>query len=622
MNFSNLKTFFNIFSIFNIFGISIIFIISGLNLSVYAEVHTMDIVVEASKDDSGIKNLPVGVQVINSEDIEKFNPTSVADILNFQAGITEAGKQGEFGSNSTIRIRGNGANYSLVLLDGQPINSSSLGNADLSFLDIEMIDRIEIMKGPYSTVLGNGAVGGVVNIITKDGYKTYIKTEAGSYGYNSFILNSFLNIDKTSLNINFDLGNYAGFRDNSGYNSKNIFLKLNQEIGFYQNLAFRYVRNTKNIENPGSNPTAIKDYDGTKERKATTPNDKLESDNQYIQADYSIVKHEIGDFDFKIYNNINQSINKDVSINKDETFKDTKYGFETRFASTNDWLLGYQLEYDESKDDKNSANIYNYYRNIHSFYLQKTIKTDAWINSLGARYDYTADYGDGFSPKFTSIYNFDDNVRLSLNIAKSFRILSFSEIFYTGNRLKYKYEDGYGGDFGINFGLFDKKVDCQIVYFMQEIDNKISWADWMNPVQTQSSESKGFETSFGFKTGIFDNLINYTYTDAKSKETATSAFLKDMYVPYSKLSYNFGGNINDKILFGIVEKYTGEQSWQDSFSKYYLNEYWLTDVSITRKFKRFDVFLTISNLFDQPYQSRIGYPTAGREFKVGAKFDF
>lgn len=618
-----------------LFAIIFFLLIFGLNFNIHAEVHKMDIVVEASKDDSEIKDLPVGVQVITSEEIEKLNPPTVDNILNFQSGITEAGKQGEIGSNSTIRIRGNGANYSLVLLDGQPINSSNLGSADLSFISVDMIDRIEIIKGPYSTVLGNGAVGGVINIITKNGYSSkktggYIKAAAGSYGYNNLAGNSFFNQNKTSLAVNFDLQNYDGFRENSGYDSQNFFLKLNQEVSADSNFSFRYIYNTKNIGNSGSNPTAIKNYNGIDEKISITPNDKMQFDNHYLQTDYKLIKSELGEFNVRLYKSINISNDENpdgmdwntyLPKHVKDYFDESKTGFEAKFLTENNLLAGYQLEYDEAKkDDKTTAsNVYDYSRSINSVYLQKTIKTGDWTNIAGGRYDYSANYGEAFSPKLTSIFNLNANVRLSANIAKSFRILSFSEFGSLKNPSKY--EDGWGGDFGVDFGLFNKKANLQLVYFMQDINNKISWVDWLNPKQVEESQSRGFETSMDFKTGIFDNTINYTYTDAKSRENTTSKYLRDMYVPYNKFSYIFERNLDEKILFDVALKYTGEQSWEDSYgSKYHLDEYWLTDFNLTVKFKKFDVYFSVDNIFDQDYQYRIGYPIPAREFRIGTKF--
>lgn len=126
-----------------------------------------EVVVIASKYPEKIMDAPVSTTVVTEEDIEEKNVQNAADLLRDIAGI-HISDYGVLSGKKTISIRGSNSNQVLVMIDGQPINSSQNGEADLSQIPVEIIERIEISKDPASSLYGANALGGVVNIITKE----------------------------------------------------------------------------------------------------------------------------------------------------------------------------------------------------------------------------------------------------------------------------------------------------------------------------------------------------------------------------------------------------------------------------------------------------------------------
>ncbi|MFA5074151.1 MAG: TonB-dependent receptor [Nitrospirota bacterium] len=130
-------------------------------------VHLKEIVVTATRTEKGITDAPGDVHVVTAEDIEKRNIKTIDEALNTTAGVFNRRGKGIMDTLANISIRGvPGANRSLIMKDGVPVNSAYTG--DVSWTGaIGGVKRIEVVEGPVSSLYGGYAMGGVVNIITK-----------------------------------------------------------------------------------------------------------------------------------------------------------------------------------------------------------------------------------------------------------------------------------------------------------------------------------------------------------------------------------------------------------------------------------------------------------------------
>ena len=126
------------------------------------------------------------VAIITAEDIELRGYSFALDAIATAPGVT-VNQNGAFGGLATVRIRGASTDQTLVILNGVPLSDPTAvgGGYDFSILDTDDIDRIEILRGPQSTLWGSDAIGGVINIITKrpePGFGGSLFAEGGSYG--------------------------------------------------------------------------------------------------------------------------------------------------------------------------------------------------------------------------------------------------------------------------------------------------------------------------------------------------------------------------------------------------------------------------------------------------------
>jgi len=149
--------------------------------------HTLDtVVVTATGTQQWLKDAPASISVITREEIELKPVTSIAELLRTQPGVT--GGYAVSGAQSKISLRGLPYQYTLILIDGRRQGNSlgtnyrdDLGRQDLDWISPDMIERIEVVRGPMSSLYGSDAMGGVINIITRKITNEWKGTASSNY---------------------------------------------------------------------------------------------------------------------------------------------------------------------------------------------------------------------------------------------------------------------------------------------------------------------------------------------------------------------------------------------------------------------------------------------------------
>jgi vitamin B12 transporter len=145
---------------------------------------TAEVVVTATRVPTPLDEVLAPVVLIDRATIERSNAGDTADLLRFHAGL-EIARNGGPGQPTSMFIRGAESNHTLVLVDGVRINPGTIGLPALQNISPDMIERIEVVKGPRSTLWGSDAIGGVVNIVTRRGARDGWVAEAGYGDYDT-----------------------------------------------------------------------------------------------------------------------------------------------------------------------------------------------------------------------------------------------------------------------------------------------------------------------------------------------------------------------------------------------------------------------------------------------------
>jgi len=120
------------------------------------------VVVTGTRNDVRLKDSPVRVELIGNERIRTTAMVNLGDLLKEQTGLLMTGA-----IRNGVQMNGLGADYTMILIDGQPAVGRVAGVLDLSRVSVGNIDRVEVVKGPMSSMYGSEALAGVINIITK-----------------------------------------------------------------------------------------------------------------------------------------------------------------------------------------------------------------------------------------------------------------------------------------------------------------------------------------------------------------------------------------------------------------------------------------------------------------------
>lgn len=238
-------------------------------------VQLKDVVISSLKLEKRIVETPVSLSVVGRQEYIRHSSFTVADVLKFEPGISMGG-DGVWATN--INVRGMSENRLVTLVDGNRVETATDLTASMSMIDVNDIERVEIIKGAQSSLYGSGAMGGIVNIISKTGHfaeKPYFQGNLIS-GYSSVnsLFNEYLSLGAGSENwyarINGsynkanDVKTPEGTLPNSAFNMNNLGAQFGFKPFKNQTFRFQFQRNwSKDVGIPGGAafaPTAEAKY--------------------------------------------------------------------------------------------------------------------------------------------------------------------------------------------------------------------------------------------------------------------------------------------------------------------------------------------------------------------------
>ncbi|MDD3927722.1 MAG: TonB-dependent receptor plug domain-containing protein [bacterium] len=150
----------------------------------------IEVVVTATRIEQPAAGLPVTVNVVKAEAITASQARNLGEAMSLLPGVVVK-TQGSLGALTSVRVRGATSTQVLVMVDGRPLNSAQSGTVDLADIPVADVERIELLRGPGSSLYGAYALGGVINIITKKGggpARTEVSSAAGSLGTSNYNL--------------------------------------------------------------------------------------------------------------------------------------------------------------------------------------------------------------------------------------------------------------------------------------------------------------------------------------------------------------------------------------------------------------------------------------------------
>jgi len=610
-----------------------LFIIFVPGLLPAEDVNLDKIVVTPSRTGESAADVSRQVDVITSKEIGDSGAQDLAEVLTGLTSVNISNYGGP-GASKNIRMRGSTAAQVLVLLDGRPINNPRDGEVNLSDIPLDNIDKVEVMHGPGSSLYGSSAMGGVVNIITKNPPKKGEKAELySSFGTARTYFERMLHgarISKFGYLLSGEYQSSEGFRDNAEFNAKDCNLKLEYELNGENNINLNSGFYKSKVGSP---------------YKINTPDldDKQRTLKRFFDFDWSFKPDAQTDFAAKIYQNYDrlEFIENSSDYTKD-IHTTTVRGFDLQFGKR--MLESYRLvcgfNYIKNINDSTSSAKHKY--NVRAAYLENRL--DLFDKKLGlnfgARLDDYSNFGTEINPNFGLLYKVNNDIKLHGLISRSFRAPTFNDLYWPRRDYYYggfwvggeegnsnlKPEKGITGELGADIRI-NKYFGSGLTYYHSTYKQLIQWSDdgsglWQ-PENVSSAIIDGIE--FENKVYFSDNLewdIEYTFLRAIDDKAHKYLIYQPKHKIDSSLKYKDHNGLTVEIRGQFTDK--RYHTIDDPFySTIKVKRFFILGLNISKKFKPgVTCFASIDNLLNRKYQVIRDYPMPGTSFNGGLKLEF
>ena len=598
------------------------------------------------------KHLPYFTQNISSEKISDNNYQTMSELFRNIGGV-DVQTAHDNGRNANFSIRGSSDykpggfnNRVLVLLDGFQIRMPYSGSIDWNAMPLDFLDRVEVVKGPVSSLYGQNSMGGIINLVTKNYSDEFynIKATVGSYDskdLNLTMSNVTDNISYTAL-LQHKKGN--GHRFNAQYEQNNFYTKI---FNKKQDLSVSLIANKSINGQPGffveDRPSLISYRISNRDsvylqlfKKQT-----LDANNNIV---YSLSMNHF-------YTNYFDREDTPVEEIQEQTFyNDTSLNLRAEYQkliSTKSYIIFGSDIILEQSDISIYRNIYDNLKQVTGgFFVQNRIQlNERFLLGLGLRFDYrNVDRGDEFSyksfsdvsPKINLTFKRDTFSTWNFALSKGFRSPSLSELFL-------QYESDYGLNTQGNpnlepeqlYGLdisFDRTNKTNLTYsvstFYYNYKDMIDFVYGLPVIALNRSDisSNGLETNISYK--INRNLdldLGYTYLRVDDINNVDPILYRPKHKFISSIKHK-SKNISNIISM----RYQSKQDYQDflsddreyegseiKFPIEQLDSLILFNYISTYEFNNnHKVSLKISNLFDKQYELIQDFPMPGRTISL------
>ena len=557
-----------------------------------------EIVVTATKTPHTLKDAPVETVLVTKEDIKNSNAKNVSELLRELPGFFIRGENVSGSSAWLSRLRGLDFDrgYGLILINGERVLGGAMGEYGISLnqIPVDMIERIEVVKGPASVLYGSDAMAGVVNIITKPIPEKPMFTASGGYGsYDTSLFNAGYGqkINKFGFLVsaqreNSGRGRYGAAEDD--FTGEYVLSKLSYDLSDKANFSL------------GIN------YDNLKWNYQTEEKLRYSPSLEIALPDASVLKlkgywHRL---DMDSFSPGYTRRYGDITYTQTEVQYTRPLGESQLITAGGEYLL---RDIDASFADKSD--------NFQSLYLQDEINLKPFDIVIGGRLDDNSLYGAEFNPKASLMWEAAADTRIRASVGRAFKSPTIRQLYvlfkhgtwWNRPNENLNPETSWGYSAGIEH-VFSKRLSANLGLFRNDIKDIIVAVNTSEtidgvPVRTWRNVNKAFTqgAEIGMKAAILDNLsltLNYTYLDTENEDTDkelpynphhTAGIGMDYEIKPWAMSFHWGTNY-------VSKAYTDETNTRE------IESYYISNLKIIKDITRnIGVSLEVDNIFKSDY---------------------
>jgi vitamin B12 transporter len=590
--------------------------------------NTETIVVTANRTTQDKFDTLASVEVFDRQSIDQLKPDSIAELLSRVAGIS-ATTQGSAGHQTSLFVRGTNSDHVLVLVNGVRVGSATLGSKEFATIPVALVERVEIVKGPRAALWGSDAIGGVIQIFTRQLDAGQAQLGA-SFGHDSF-WQVYGAVGLGNENHSYTISAFA--EETDGYDvvkpdPNNIYAADQPDDDGYdrQSLSLVGLSTFNDVFSLEVNAQLDK---GNTEIDTSFGGDEFEHDNYHalVRGHWSLEK-----------TNLQLSYAKSVDENEDNGDEQYEGATSSHFKTTRDQVtaLGqyqqsanafFTLGADWYDEEISSHTLYSdTSRDAYAIFATARQEKDAWKFEQAIRYDNVGDTDSETTFQLSAGYQVSEHWLIALSHGTAFKAPSFNDLYWP---------DAFGSagnpdlvsETSRNTEILSRfqhnNIELEISAYRTDINDLIEWApiddsdpfsNWQ-PTNLSKAEIKGIDATGTLSFEHFSHQISASHVDAENKQTNSQLFLR----PYFSANYSLGYQL-DSLDFTVNINYQGGRT--DS-SGVQLNSATLINVNANYDITdALTIYAKITNLADRDYQLAYQYPSDGQGYRIGLDYRF
>jgi vitamin B12 transporter len=623
-----------------------------LTTPAFAQTAVETITVTATRTPQALTKVGSSITVITSPEILIRQPLAITDLLVNVQGVSVT-RNGGLGSLTSVRIRGAEADQTLVLVDGIKLNdpASPGGGFDFGNLLVGDIARVEVLRGPQSTLYGSQAIGGVINVITQKSTSPFegsvdletgelatsrvrgaVRGQQGAFSYAGSL--GYLTTDGISAAASGTEADSFKHRAAQGKVGFNVNSALDLEARAWW---------AKGVSGIDGFPPPTFSFSDTPETSTTEQTVFYASANLILLDGRSRTR--LG-FSQAKTDRVNATPTQSVR----ETFLALGTNDQIDVQSSLDIGQSLQIvaggEFETSRLRVSSPSSFNpnptplrANTKVSGLYIQGQATPTPWLTAtLGARWTSNSRYGDATNVRATLAASFNEGETIVRGaLANGFKAPTLYQIFSEFGNLSLVPEEASSAEIGVEQAVFSRKLIIGLTAFSRDTTNQIDFASCFgsnSPIcvnrpfgvynNIARAYAEGIETSLTYKpTKRFDLAIGYTALNTTNRSLGNANFGKDLArrpkdTGFINLSYQFDFGLN---LSGTYST-TGD-SFNNASNSVRLAGYELIALRASQKLSDiWTIYARVDNAGEETYQTAAGYNSPPRQAYVGLRATF
>lgn len=591
-----------------------------------------DVVVTASRVSQNQDNVLADVTVIESVEIERAGQSTLAELLQTQPGI-EISSQGGAGKQSSVYLRGTNASHVVVMIDGLRVNSATLGTTSFENIPLSQIERIEILRGPASSLYGADAIGGVIQIFTKRGKDTLSTTAFAGYGsYNTRQAEASIRggAGGTQFSLNVSTLNTDGFsakkhgemfdKDDDAYRNNSLSANITHQFNQDHEIAAQFFQSNGNSEYDCYNKDffGVIDPNGQVcESKQTLRSFGVSSHNQFLPTWRSTLRAGIGVDDLENRTGYDPVGNTSRGAIRTE---------QRQFTWQNDLTLPLgvlTLAYDRLEQRVDSTTDYTLKsRDNNGWLASYLLDVDRHAAQLSLRRDNNTQYGDNTTGSLAYGYRITPQLRASGSYGTAFKAPTFNDLYWPGaGNPDLKPEKSRNREVSLQY--VTPLHQWSLTAFHNEITDLIEWAPispgsftWL-PSNVNNAVIRGATMTYSRR--VADFFLSGSVTVQSPRDEETNNLLSRRAQQHGSFSIKRKLGILDVGVEVMASSHRFDSTDNDDSDR--LAGYAITNLTADYQINTsWKLQGRVNNVFDKDYELSQNYNAPGTNLFVGLRW--